>query len=292
MRYKSRLAYIWRNRKAGSSRGGRYRKYLFLLPGLIGVFLLVLLPFADVVKRSFMTALSGRFAGFYNYRLLLQNQAFLLAVKNTVKFIALALPLLLGCSLLLALGMYRCPFLEKVKYLYLLPLAMPSATVVLVWKMLFDKHGFLNAWLQTHVDFMGGSTAFFILVGSYVWKNLGYTMILWLAGLKSLATDMLDAAKVDGAGRLQSFFQVMLPNLKRPAYTIVVLSFLNSFKVYREAYLVGGNYPDESIYLLQHVLNNWYVNLELDKMAAAAVLTALVLGTVCVLLQHQWEAER
>ncbi|MGN1148430.1 MAG: sugar ABC transporter permease, partial [Lachnospiraceae bacterium] len=151
MQLKSRWAYIWRNRKKKRHRGGRYGKYLFLLPGLIGVFLLVLFPFADVVRRSFMTALSGQFTGFCNYGLLLENRAFLLAVKNTVRFVAVALPFLLGCSLLLALGMYRYSFLEKVKYLYLLPLAMPSATVVLVWKMLFDEHGFLNAWLQTHV---------------------------------------------------------------------------------------------------------------------------------------------
>ena len=72
-------------------------------------------------------------------------------------------------------------------------------------------------------------------------------------------------------------------------FTIVILSFLNSFKIYREAYLTAGAYPDKSIYLLQHLFNNWFVNLELDKMAAAAVCTGGVLMGAILLLQRLWE---
>lgn len=251
----------------------------FLLPGLAGVILFVLLPFGDVIRRSFYTALSGEFTGFKNYMTILGNSAFRLAAVNTVRFAVVCIPLLLLGGLGLALLIYRAAGLEKWKFLYLLPMAMPAATVVLVWKLLFCKQGFVNQLWGAHVDFMGESTAFWILVGSYIWKNLGYTLVLWLAGLKAVPGDILEAARVDGAGRLQCFLRVTLPNLKGAAYTITVLSFLNSFKVFREAYLVSGSYPqDDGIYLLQHLFNNWYAKLELDKMAAGAVLMALVLG--------------
>lgn len=163
--------------------------------------------------------------------------------------------------------------------------------MVLVWKMLFEKQGFLNRLLGSYVDFLKEDSAFYILVGSYLWKNLGYTLVLWLAGLRFVPGDMLDAARVDGAGRAVCFFRVTLPNLKGSMYTILVVSILNSFKVFREVYLVGGDYPQESIYLLQHIFNNWYVNLDFDKMAAGAVLSVLVLGSICLLLRRFWDKD-
>ncbi|MDE6673972.1 MAG: sugar ABC transporter permease, partial [Acetatifactor sp.] len=255
---------------------------------LLGVWYLVLFPTGDVLRRSFVTALSGQWVGLDNYRKVLGNEAFRLAVGNTLRFLGLCLPLLLTLSLLLALVICRIPRLERFKALYLLPMAIPAATVVLVWRLIFSKQGFLNAWLGTHVDFMGENTALVILVGSYVWKNLGYTMVLWLAGLKAIPAEQTEAARVDGAGRIRCFFQITLPNLKGSAYTITVLSLLNAFKSFREAYLVSGAYPQQDIYLLQHLFQNWYTKLDMDKLAAGAVLMALVLGALSLLLQRLW----
>ncbi|MDE6907318.1 MAG: sugar ABC transporter permease, partial [Lachnospiraceae bacterium] len=73
-------------------------------------------------------------------------------------------------------------------------------------------------------------------------------------------------------------------------FTISVLSLLNSFKVFREAYLVAGNYPHESIYLMQHLFNNWFLDLDLDKMAAAAVINGLAIFMLILLLKRVWES--
>ena len=105
---------------------------------------------------------------------------------------------------------------------------------------------------------MNSSAAFWVLVVSYLWKNMGYDIILWSAGLAAIPENLYEAAKVDGAGSLDCFFRITLPNLMPVFYTITVLSFLNSFKVFREAYLVAGDYPHDSMYLLQHVFNNWF----------------------------------
>lgn len=273
---------------SGYVRRGGGRGLWFLAPSLLGVGYLVLFPTGDVLRRSFVTALSGQWVGLDNYRKVLGNEAFRLAVWNTLRFLGLCLPLLLTLSLLLALVICRIPKLERFKALYLLPMAIPAATVVLVWRLIFSKQGFLNAWLGTHVDFMGENTALVILVGSYVWKNLGYTMVLWLAGLKAIPAEQTEAARVDGAGRIRCFFQITLPNLKGSAYTITVLSLLNAFKSFREAYLVSGAYPQQDIYLLQHLFQNWYTKLDMDKLAAGAVLMALVLGALSLLLQRLW----
>ena len=248
-----------------------------------------MVPFIDVFRRSFTTAVTGEFTGLENYRTVFENGPFRLAVYNTLRFTCICLPLLLILGLAAALMLSQLKQVQLFKSFFLLPMAMPSATIVLVWKMIFSADGFLNRLLETHVDFMWTEDAFWVLVFSYVWKNLGYTVILWLAGILAIPGDFIEAARVDGAGSFRVFWSVMLPQLKGSMYTITVLSFLNSFKVFRESYLVAGAYPHESMYMLQHLFNNWFTNLDLDKMAAAAVCVGGVLLIVILLLQRLWD---
>lgn len=93
---------------------------------------------------------------------------------------------------------------------------------------------------------------------------------------------------MDGANGWQRLRYILLPQLKGCLFTLLVLLFLNSFKIYREAYLVAGAYPDQSMYLLQHLFNNWFVNLEFDKLAAASVCVGTVLFGAVLLLQRLW----
>lgn len=246
-----------------------------------------------------MTAITKEGAGMHNYRIIFTNSAFLLAVKNTLRFALVCIPLLVMLGLAIALAMGSIRHMQAVKSLYLFPLAMPTAAVAVVWKMVFYERGFLNKYLErfcTHfgmgmetVDYIGSGAAFYVLAGTYLWKNLGFTVVLWLAGIMGVNGDVMEAAKVDGAGGLQRFWYVLLPDLKGSLYIIVVISFLNSFKIYREAYLAAGAYPHESIYMLQHLFNNWFVNLDLDKMAAAAVACGLFFLAFIMLLQGLWD---
>lgn len=273
---------------------------LFLLPSLAGVTLFVLLPFLDVMKRSAQTAVTGEFTGFRNYNVIFHNQAFVLAVQNTLRFTMVCIPLLVLAGLLVAFPLSGFRNAGLIKSVYLFPLAMPTAVVVLVWKMVFYRQGFFNLfltrlgeftglWGTVTTDYLGTGASFWVLVGSYLWKNTGYTVVLWLAGILAIPGELLEAARVDGAGRLKCIRYIILPNLKGSFYTIVILSFLNSFKIYREAYLVAGSYPQEDIYLLQHLFNNWFVNMEFDKMAAAAVCVGAVLFVAIMILQRLWD---
>ena len=276
--------------------GRKWSGAVFLAPSLFGVLLFVILPFGDVVRRSFMTAVTKEAAGVKNYKIIFTNSAFLLAVKNTLKFTLVCIPLMVALGLVIALAMGSIRHMQTVKSLYLFPLAMPTAAVAVVWKMVFYEKGFLNKYLEQFgigggVDYIGSGAAFYVLAGTYIWKNLGYTIVLWLAGIMGVNGDMMEAARVDGAGKMQRFWYVLLPNLKGSLYIIVVISFLNSFKIYREAYLVAGAYPHDSIYMLQHLFNNWFVNLDLDKMAAAAVVCTMFFLVFILLLQGLWDRE-
>ena len=278
---------IWRNRK--ELKWGA----VFLTPGFKGVMVFYCIPFLDVINRSFCQVLSEQFVGYHNYQLVIANQAFLLAVKNTLRFTVVCLPLLLGISLYLAYGLSFQKYRNNLKSIYLIPMALPIAAVVVIWKLLFCRQGILNVLLNAagldSIDFLGSNASFWVLVVTYLWKNLGYTVVLWLAGIMGISEEIIEAAKVDGAGERTCFFKIVLPNLKGVLYTITILSLINSFKVFREAYLVAGPYPNENMYLLQHLFNNWYTNLEMDKLAAGAVMVATVLVLLILLLQFLWD---
>lgn len=268
-------------------------RVLFLLPSLAGVCLFVLIPFAGVAGRSFQTAVTGEWCGVDNYRMIMSNQAFVLAVKNTLRLVGIGLPVLITLSLIISLAVNRMKWVQGVKAAYLFPMAVPTATVVLIWKMLFHENGLINGGLGVlgiePADWLGSGASFWVLVVSYVWKNLGYTIVLWLAGLHSVSEELKEAARMDGASEVKCFFYVVMPGLRPVLYTITILSFLNSFKVFREAYLVAGAYPQQQMYLLQHLFNNWFTNLEIDKMAAAAMCITVVFMVFVLALQRLWE---
>ena len=267
---------------------------LFILPSFVGVCVFWLIPYVDVIRRSFFGTVSGKFTGIQNYQNLFSNQAFLLAGKNTIRFFGICIPLLVGLSLLLAVCLNRLEEKGKqlLKTVFLLPMAIPVATVVLLWKVLFNGHGFLNHILSFFsvkgTDWLNTDASFAVLVISYIWRNLGYDVVLWLAGLMAIPQSLYEAAKTDGAGAWKCFTRITVPNLLPSLFTIVVLSLLNGFKVFREAYLVAGDYPQEKMYLLQHVFNNWYRDLAIDKMSAGAVVTGAVSMILIHLLQKAW----
>lgn len=277
-------------------RKGQLAGLWFVLPDLAGVCCFALLPMAEVIRRSFQSAVTSQWMGLKNYREVLGNTAFRLAAANTLKFTAVCIPLLVVCSLLLAVLLQRMKQAGKLlKSAFLLPVVVPAASVVLVWKTLFHSNGLLNGLLEgmggEKVGWMTTGAAFWVLVLSYLWKNLGYDMVLWMAGLAGIPREIYEAARVDGAGEWSCFTKITLPNLLPSLYTISVLSFLNSFKVFREAWLVAGDYPQQSMYLLQHLYNNWFRELAFDKIAAGSVLTSAVVFGLILLLKRAWDRE-
>ena len=278
---KTRRSCILRN-KTQSCRLAR-KAYLFLLPSLAGTAVFVLLPYVDVVRRSFFEAAGGRFVAMQNYVTVVGNSAFRLASFNTLRFLVICVPLLvlvsLFCSMLIA-GLKEEGTVFKTSLL--VPLAIPVASIVLLWKLFFHPQGMVNQitalFGMAGVDWINGDTAFGVLVFTYVWKNLGYDVVLWVAGLAAISDELYEAARVDGAGIVARFLYVTLPGLSKTAFLVVSLSVFNSFKVFREAYLIAGEYPHESIYMLQHLFNHWFVTLDIQKMSAASVLLLLVVA--------------
>ena len=214
--------------------------YLFLLPSLVGTAVFVLIPFADVIRRSFFKAVGNTFVGLTNYQDVLENKAFQQAALHTLKFLSICLPLLLALSFGAALLLYHIPTGKALfQTVFLLPMAVPVASLVVFWKIMFHGNGLLNEVLElVHLhgmDWMNTRASFWILVFSYIWKNLGYDVVLWIAALSGIGEEQYEAAKVSGAGNKECFFYITLPQMKSGIVMIGVLSFVNAFRVFREA---------------------------------------------------------
>lgn len=276
---------------AGGRKSGRKNRagWAFLLPQLVGVLLFYGIPMGQVLVRSFRSPLGDQWVGLENYETVVHNAAFQTAFHNTVRFTLVCIPALILLGLGVAMALYRMKRVGgALRSAFLMPMAVPAASVVLVWKGLFFDRGLINGWLQalglTGIGWMDTGAAFWMLVLSYLWKNLGYTVVLWTAGLAAIPESLYEAAKVDGADGWQCFRWITLPSLKGTGATIAVLSLLNSFRVFREAWLVAGDYPHQSMYLVQHLYNNWFRELSYEKIAAGSVMTSAVVFLLAALL--------
>lgn len=260
----------------------RGKSALFLTPSLLGTVILFVLPFSVVVFYALTDYGSKEFVGLENFSRLLQNDAFCLAAKNTGILCALAVPSAVILSLLLALLLQeKLPGKSKFRTAILSPLFVPVASVVMIWRILFHDNGTINALLtQLGADpmdwFRSGAARYMILL-LYLWKNLGYNMLLFLSALAGVPREINEAASVDGAGCWRRFFNIQLYYISPTILFVTVISFISAMKIFREVYLLAGAYPGEALYLLQHFMNNTFHSMDYQKLCSAAILLALAM---------------
>ena len=211
---------------------------MFLLPGFSGVMVFYLLPFLEVVRRSFLKSGNSAFVGIENYRTVWGNGAFVLAVRNTFLYMAVGVPLLMGISLILSLLLRNLLLRRRLVSAMLLPMAVPAAVMVLTLQILIDRQGVINGVLTkvseqmaalpafAAIDYLNTEWALVVVVCSFLWKNTGYMVILWLAGLAALPKEVEEAAQVDGAGELAVFVRIGIPLGMPGILSALVLGFL------------------------------------------------------------------
>jgi multiple sugar transport system permease protein len=271
----------------------------FVLPGLAGFSVFFIFPFGLSLVYAFMDKpIGGSFAGFSNFTGLFHNRAYLRGLGNMARFIGISAPLNLAVSLGLALLLNRAgKRREWFSLVFLVPLVIPSGSMVFFWKTFFSYDGALNGLLRKvgpeKINYLDSNLALPVMILIYLWKNCGYNMVLFLAGLGNIPRDYYEAAWVDNASPLQCFIHITLPCLLPVSVLTFIMSIINSFKIFREIYLITGSYPHESIYTLQHFMNNLFVSLNYPRLtSAAAVLVVIMTVLTQFLLRMERRAAR
>jgi multiple sugar transport system permease protein len=255
----------------------------FLFPSLAGVLVFFVLPFLVVIYQSVLdNPVTKNFVFLKNYEMLVNNNAFRMAVKNTLTFSAIAVPLAVILPLLLAIIlMSNIPGRSRFRTMFITPLMVPVASVVLIWQVVFHYNGVLNEitamFGAAPIDWLKSEYGHLVVLVLYLWKNIGYNMILFMSALAAIPKDIIEVAMLEGAGPIRRFFAIKLRYLSSSIVFVSLLSLINSFKVFREVYLLTGDYPYDTLYMLQHFMNNTFGSLDYQKLSSAAILMSVVM---------------
>ena len=257
--------------------------YLCLAPSLIGVMIFFIIPFFVIIFYSMVdNPINKDFVFLDNYIAIVKNTAFQRAAVNTLTFSAISVPLAVVLSLMLAMLLdCKIPFVSQFRTSFLCPMMVPVASVVLIWQVIFHYNGVMNDFLANFgiekVDWLKSTLGQLVIVALFLWKNLGYNMILFLSAINNIPSDLMEVATLEGASPFYRFFKIKLRYLSPTILFVTILSLINSFKVFREVYLLTGDYPYDSLYMLQHFMNNTFRNIDYQKLSSAAILMAIIM---------------
>jgi len=222
-----------------------------------------LVPLILTFVYAFMkNPVSREFHLFDNFSYLLSNRYFLIGFQNLIVLGLLMTLTAFMLSVMIAPLFYLHPRLSKsAAVLLILPIMIPSVSASIVWKNAFDTRSILES-----------GQARFALISLFAWKYAGLGSAVLFAALKRIPLSLTDAAKIDGAGRVRTYFSVMLPCIQGEIGAVIGLNIIFMLRVYKESYLLFGAYPSEKVYMLQHYMNHQYTNMSFHYVAASAVL--------------------
>lgn len=273
---------------------------LLLLPSLLGVGIFVAIPVIASFGLSFAhwNMLSPpKFVGLQNYLELFREPLFWQVMGNTLYYalavVALEVPLALG----LAVAMNQPGWLTKVfRTIYFLPVVTSMVAIALVWNWMYDpQYGLLNALLSQlglpKVEWLFSTTwAMPALIVMGVWKNVGYSMVIFLAGLQTIPEELYEAAELDGANRWQQFLNVTLPQMGPTLFFVGVMSTITAFQVFDPVYIMTQGAPENSTNVAVYWL---YANaFEFFKVGKASAIAYVLFGVILTLTLIQWSLRK
>jgi len=271
--------------------------YLFIIPNFLGVTVFVLLPVIAGLVISFTKwdlLTSPIWTGINNYRQLFYDPLFWKGLKNSAYYSLLTVPTGIAVSLLLAL-LVNIPLkgINIFRTIYFVPVVTSITAISLVWKWLYNpEFGILNFILdkfglppQQWLNDVKLAMPCIALMS--IWRGMGYNMVIFLAGIKAIPTQLYEAAKIDGANRFQMLWRITLPLLRPTLFFVLVMSIISSLQVFGEIYVMTDGGPGNATLTYNYFL---YQNAFLwFKMGYAASLGYILFLIIFILTLIQFK---
>lgn len=281
-------------------RSARKRKeiataYTMLIPSLIGVGFFLVVPIALVIAISFVNwnlISAPTFVGLDNYEAMFVSPGFWNSVKVTIIFSLIAIPAAIMIGLLIAVGLNRkLPGSGILQILYVIPWVAAPLSLGIVWSWLLAPSGLINELLGTRVSWLASeSTALPVVAFVYVWQNVGYISLFFLAALQSIPRDIYEAASLDGAGPVRTLWSITLPLVRPTTFFVTVTSFIASFQIFDLVYgLTDGNpgYPGGTTDVIAaRIYTAAFASPRIGEAAAMAVFLMVLIVAVTVIQQR------
>jgi multiple sugar transport system permease protein len=272
----------------------RLATVLLMAPTIVLLGLIFVIPLAVSLglsvfgQASSAELIPSRFVGLRNYSDLVGDSDFLATVGRTLTytFFAVLFEVVLGFLMALVLNV-EMRFMHIARTILIVPMMMTPIVAALMWKLGFDvNHGFVNHVVPTNIIWLGSAVpAFVAMVTVNVWQNAPYVALILLAGLRAMPQELLDAATVDGATRLQRIVHVVIPTLAPHLLLAVFLRTIFEFRAFENIYVLTGGGPGTSTMVLSvFTYVTSFVSFDLGLSAAAAWLTLVLTLLLCGLL--------
>lgn len=287
--------------KKGMSKAVRQNltAYSFIAPNFIGFCVFTLVPMVFAIALAFCNwdgVHTVEFAGLQNFASLLSDKTFKSAFINTIVYTVATVPLTLICSLGLAMLLNQKVFGRNFfRTVAFFPYVASLVAVAAVWNMIFSPSmGPVNMILSSlGVENLprwaaGKETAMLTVILFSVWKNMGYYMVIYLAGLQGTDVSLNEAAELDGANKWQIFRHVTLPQLRPTTFLVIITLTIASFKVYDQMYMITQGGPgDATITLVYYIYNVAFVNTPKYGYASAIAMVLFILVLIVTLIQFR-----
>ncbi|WP_375295248.1 carbohydrate ABC transporter permease [Paenibacillus sp.] len=236
---------------------------LLLLPNLLGFLAFTLIPvfasfFLSFASWDMLTPIE--WTGITNYIELWKDETFIKVFWNTIYFAGASVPLGIACSLFLAVALDRIELKKFYRAAYFLPVVSSMVAIAVVWQFIYNpEYGLFNyvlSWFGIRGPQWLTSTVWAMpaVILTSVWKNLGFNMLIFLAGLQGISDDYYEAASLDGARWYQKFLYITVPLLSPTTFFVTVMSFIASFQVFDTIFLMTQGGPARSTSVIVHYL--------------------------------------
>lgn len=284
----------------------KYKKWLvgysFLLPNFLGFCLLVFLPSVFTVIMSFCNWTGAgfqEFVGLKNYAKMIHSSNFQIALKNTLLYAVITVPVILSGSLLIASVLNRKIRARGIfRAVCFWPYVTPVVALAAVWNMLFNPNmGLVNSTLAAIgvplelIPRWTASTTWSLptVILAQIWKGLGYYMVIFLAGLQSIPGEYYEAARVDGASGRDCFFHITVPLLTPTIFYVLIMLSIDAFQVYEiVAVMTDGGPGRSSTVLAMHIYDSAFVENKFGYASAVSMILFLVVALI-TLIQFRCE---
>jgi multiple sugar transport system permease protein len=269
--------------------------YLLIAPYLLFLSVFLIYPIFFSVWLTFhdwnIVSPEIPFVGLENYRRLIGDELFYKALWNTFRFILINIPLQIVIALLLAVALNQ-PIKGRgfFRAAYFLPVVTSGVVISFLWSwMLSTDDGIINevlGWFGIGpIPWLTSETwSIPSLAWVAAWKNLGYYVVIFLAGLQSIPKTLYEAARIDGSGPVQTFFRITLPMLNPAMLLVLVMSTINGFQLFTEPFIMTGGGPaNSSLSVVMYIYKNAFQSLDMGYAATVGLALALIILTVSLL---------
>lgn len=278
--------------------------WLFVLPAVIGFGVLTIIPivFSLVISFSEWNFLDGvggiRFIGFDHYINMWSDKWFTDSLKNNLIFAVVTVPVTMVLSLLTALALNKGVFFKSpIRLLIFMPYVSSIVAVSIVWGTLYNPSmGPINAFLSSIgianppgwlASMEWALPAIMIMT---IWANIGYNMIIYLAGLQGIPKDLYEAARIDGAGAFRTFRNITIPLLSPTTFFVLITNIIQSFQVFIAIFVMTEGGPGTSTTVLTYYA--YRTGFDFYKMGYASAMAWVLFVIIFIITALQWQGQK